>query len=244
MNQLQTGITLSVALLASLAGTAKADFFSFASDRNGQGPIFQGIPIDPPGSGGIADAGPINPSGRVTTDLLWDADQNGPNPAIVIPAYFTFQAGLTNSQLTPIAGGFLESWTASGVYQFHDPLTNAVILQVQFNNAAFVSFSDSPNFLGETATLQSSGSTDAGLTFTGFGPLAGRDLSGLRTQSFTLTALRGAQGGRAPVAQGGLVLPGWVSEGSWSASAVPAPGALALGGFGCMLTFRRERRRR
>lgn len=244
MNQFQTGITLSVALLASLAGTAKADFFSFASDRNGQGPIFQGVPVTPPGLGGFADAGPLNPGGRVTPNLLWDADQNGPNPAVTFPAYFTFQAGFSNAAITPIAGGFLESWTATGQYEFHDPTTNAVILRVQFNNAAFVSFSDAPNLLGETATLQSSGATDPGLTFTGFGPLAGRDFSGLRTQSFTLTALRGAQGGRAPISQGGLILPGWVSEGSYSASAVPAPGSLVLGGLGGLLMFRRDRKGR
>ncbi|MFA6046187.1 MAG: hypothetical protein WC718_14480 [Phycisphaerales bacterium] len=244
MNQLQTGITLSVALLASLAGTAKADFFSFASDRNGQGPIFQGVGATPPASGGINDASALNPGNRVNTQLLWDADQNGPNPAVVIPAYFTFQASLSNPAVAPIGGGFLESWTATGQYEFRDPANNAVILRVQFNNAAFVSFSDSQGLLGETATLQSSGATDSGLTFTGFGPLAGRDFSTLRTQSFTLTALRGAQGGRAPINQGGFILPGWVSEGSWSASAVPAPGALALGGLGGLLIFRRERKSR
>ncbi|MBI1191531.1 MAG: hypothetical protein GC200_12720 [Tepidisphaera sp.] len=241
MNQVQTGLIVSAAALSALTGIANADFFSFASDIAGASPTFQGVPTDPPGSGGIADAGPLSPSGRVNTMLLWDPDNDGPQPAMAFASYMTFQAGLSQPLLTPFAGGFIQSWVANGQYEFHDAANDSLILRVTFSNAAFISFTDNPNFLGSSATLQSSEVTDGGLTFTGFGPLAGRNLSGPRSQAFTLTALRGPNGQRAGVAQGGFVLPGWVSEGSWSANAVPAPGALALGGLGGLLVFRRSR---
>lgn len=241
MNQLENGMILSAAALAVCTGIANADFFSFASDVSAQSPTFQGVPAAAPASGGIADAGPLSPAARINTMLLWDADGDGPQPAMAFASYLTFQVTLSQPLLTPFAGGFIQSWIASGQYEFRDSATNDTILRISFDNAAFLSFSDAANFLGNTATLQNSDTTDASLTFTGFGPLAGRDLSGPRSQAFTFTALRGPNGQRASVQQGGFIQPGWVSEGSWSASVIPAPGALALGGLGGLMVLRRKR---
>lgn len=241
MKQSQISVALGVATLLAGAGSAKGDFFSFASDRNGGSPTFRSGATSPGSLGGFTDAGSLSPNGRVNTDLLWDQDEDGPGQAVVIPAYFTLEAQLNSASVTPFAGGFIEAYSASGAYVFRDPASNAAILTVSFTNAAFVSFSDSSQLLGTSATLQGSAATDAGLTFTGSGPLAGRLLNGPRTFAFTLTNLRGLQGGRATLGQGSAFSNLWISEGSWSANAIPAPGAMALAGIGALLTVRRRR---
>lgn len=235
---------MALALIVGLgASVAHADFFSFASDLNPDGPTLSGPPGMPPGLGGVFDAAALNPDNAVTVNLLWDADEDGPGAATSISALFVMQMNFTSYTAFPIGGNFLHSYTGGGFFDFVNPASGASILRVQFENALFSSWSPTPLAWGPTATIQTSYATDPTLTFIPgpTGPLAGRDLSTSEEFAFTLTALRALGGGAVPVAQGGMVMAPWASESSWSARAIPAPGTLmlALAGLGVLARRRR-----
>ena len=85
------------------------------------------------------------------------------------------------------------------------------------------------------------GNDDTGaLTFATFGALSDIDVSQLRDFAFSLSNVRLANGNRVPVEQGALGTP-WKAEASFSAHAVPAPGAITLAGLGGLVMARRRR---
>ncbi|MDX2132806.1 MAG: hypothetical protein SFY69_12220 [Planctomycetota bacterium] len=235
-------IAVSLCVLAG-AGVAKADFFSFASDMNTDGPTFAGAPFLPPGLGTITDGAHMNIDHTVRVSLLWDADEDGPGPAVPITSNFVMQMSLNSYSPAPVSGGFLHSYAGSGSFEFQDPTTLASFLRVEFSNAIFSTFSASALTWGSTGTIQANAGTDAALAYIpgATGPLAGRSLTDNEGFAFTLTALRAMGGGNVPVLQNGAVTTEWLSEGSWSGHAVPAPAglALALAGLG---VFARRRR--
>ena len=222
------------------AGAANADFFSFASGGNPDGPTFRGGPGSVP-FGVISDGSSLDLGGSVTVDFLWDQDEDGPGAAVVIPSTFTLTATSGTYQTTSFAGQVIHNFTMSGNYTFRRQSDNAVVMTVNFANALFTSWSTSTAELGQTATLISNIDVDPTLTFTA-GPALG---SAAFTQSpdfaFTLTALRDNNGGRAGTTPNGGFAEAWRSEGSWSAQAIPAPGALALAGIAMVSVARRRR---
>lgn len=233
--------TTAIAVGAALAGAAHADFFSFASDMNPNGPTFSGPPTLPPGIGFFTDGQHMNIDHMVMVDLLWDADEDGPGGPVAIPAMFSFRANFNTYNMFPVAGSFVHAYTANGFADFVDPQTFERILRINFNNALFTSWSNSPGLWGETATLQDHEGTDPNIVFLTGGPLAGRDLSMSEDFGFTLTAMETMDGGRVPIAPDGSILDTWMSEGSFSAHATPAPGALALAALGAVSVLRRRR---
>ena len=233
-----TGVVTASLCVALSAGAARADFFSFASDRNREAPTFRTFAND----NVLRDARSLDPTQRIEVDLLWDADENGPGGPVTFETFLTFNGSLSGYQVTPLAGGFLHTYTLGGLFSFADRATQQTLLSVNFRSSLFASFSDRADALGETATIQASGSTDVTLLFTGAGPLDGRNFSGTRNFAFTLTDLSDlATGGRAGVNGAGISPNGWTAEGSFSARAIPSPGSLALAGLGALVAARRRR---
>lgn len=228
---------IGIGALMMLAGSAQASFFSFSSDRNTDGPTFSSL------SGkSVSDGRPFDVTGKVTIDFMYDADENGPGAATIIPASFEFDATATSYAVTPFAGSFIHSWTLAGTYKFTELTTGTTFFSAAFGNALMTNFSDSSTLLSLSGSILSNKPADGSLAFATAGALAGVDVSGGQDFSFSLSAFRSAaNGGRVGVAADGSFLSQWKSEGSWSAHAVPAPGALALIGLGGLMLAKRKR---
>lgn len=227
----------AIAALTLAGASAQATTFSFSSDRNTDGPTLASLQ-----SGSVIDGRPFDLGGQVIVDFFYDLDEDGPGGAGVIPAAFEFTAAVKDYSVTPIAGNFMHSWSLEGQYKFIELTTGQTFFTATFANALMSNFSDSATLLSKSGSMQSSKAADLALSFTMGGALAGLDLTSLPNFSFTMTALRSAaNGGRVAVAPDGRFLSPWKSESSWSARAVPAPGALALVGLGGLLVARRKR---
>ena len=230
---------ISIAVVLGAATVAHADYFSFASDSNPDGPTFLG------GRQVLSrfrDALPVDPTG-ITVGFLWDADENGPNPAILIPSSFRFQADFTGHSVQNVLGVFINSYTATGFYEYRtlNP-ASALVLRVEFSSAVFTSVSSSANTWGATATLQDQSRTDGSLRFIAGNALPGADYSNAPGDfAFTLTNLRNNAGGSIQLNTEGNPNAEWRSEGSWSAHVTPAPGSMALLGIGSLVATRRRR---
>lgn len=228
----------AIAALTLAGATAQATTFSFSSDRNTDGPTLASLQ-----SGSVIDGRPFDLGGQVVVDFFYDLDENGPGGAGVIPAAFEFSAAIKSYTVTSVAGNFLHSWTLEGQYKFIELTTGQTFFTATFANALMSNFSDSAALLSKSGSMQSNLAADAALAFTTGGALAGLDVTGLPDFGFTMTALRSAaNGGRVAVAADGRFLSPWKSESSWSARAVPAPGALALVGLGGLLLARGRKR--
>lgn len=227
----------AIAALTLAAAAAQATTFSFSSDRNTDGPTLASL-----ASGSVRDGRPFDLGGTVIVDFLYDVDEDGPAGPGIIPASFELDASVTGYAMTPFAGNFIHSWTLEGTFRFIELTSGEAFFSAAFGNALLTNFSDSPTLLAASGSLLSNSSADPALTFTTAGPLAGMDVSAGEDFSFSLSALRGsADGARVPIAADGGFLTSWKAEGSWSARAVPAPGAMALLGLGAMILARRQR---
>lgn len=231
------------AIFALFAVPARADTFSFASGSNADGPIFAGAPSIPPAIGSFTDGQHLNVDHMVMVDLVWDADEDGPAPAAVLPALFTFRAQLLSYTSIPVDGAFLHSYTATGFIDFVDPNTFERILRINYRNALFTSWSDSASLWGQTAALQGHLGVDPNLVFLPGPSLPGRILTESEDFAFDLTNIRTDDGARVPINANGGILDTWLSEGSFSAQAVPAPGTAALALLAGMVAARRRRHR-
>jgi MYXO-CTERM domain-containing protein len=105
----------------------------------------------------------------------------------------------------------------------------------------FSSWSNSANQLGRSGQIQANDQADPSLSFSTGGVLADIDVSQQRDFAFSLSNVQLANGNRVPVTANGISTVPWSAEGSFSASAIPAPGALALAGLGMIATARRRR---
>lgn len=228
-------IVLAVGAIALAAGAAQAALFSFASDRNPDGPTFSGL-----ASSVITDGGPQDANGAVTVSFLVDRDDDGPGVAQVIEGRFEFNAVITAYSVVGFSGQFNHQFALDGSMSIIDTATNLPVFVAAFDNALFSSWSNSQASLGRSAQMQDSDESDLGLSFATFGALADIDVSAQRDFGFSLSNVRLANGNRVPVNQGALGTP-WRAEGSFSAHAVPTPGALALGALGGLVMARRRR---
>lgn len=220
--------------VCALSGVAQAGFFSFASDTNPDGPTFSSA-----SPGQVREGAPLDLSGAVRVDLLYDADEHGPGGSTTITSTFAFTAVTLNYTVIPMGGQFIHAWRLQGNYQFIDA-GGTTVLDAAFSHAVLISWSDSASLLGTSASIQDNADTDPLLTFTMGGALAGAP-----TQSpnfaFSLSGLTTLTGGRVPVNPAGAFGANWKSEGSWSAQAIPTPASLTLLG-GAAAASRRRRR--
>ncbi|MCC6677704.1 MAG: hypothetical protein IT436_11215 [Phycisphaerales bacterium] len=229
--------TAAIAALTLAAASASATTFSFSSDRNTDGPTLASLQ-----AGSVIDGRPFDLGGQVIVDFFYDMDEDGPGGPAIIPASFEFNAVITNYTAVPVGGDFLHSWTLEGQYKFTELTTGQTFFTATFANALMSNFSDSATLLSKSGSLQSNKPADAALAFTTGGALTGVDLTALQNFSFSMSALRSAaNGGRVAIAADGRFLSPWKSESSWSARAVPAPGAAALLAFGGLIVARRRR---
>ncbi len=230
---------MAITLICAVAASAHADLFSFASDGNSDGSTFLG------GRQVLSrfrDAAPVDPTG-VTVGFLWDADENGPGASVLIPSMFRFQADFTNHDVQNVLGVFINSYSATGFYEYRtlNPVSE-LILRVEFTSAIFSSVSGSANTWGATATMQAQSRTDAGLRFIAGSALPGANFSNaVGDFAFTLTNLRSTAGGAVTLNDAGNPTAEWRSEGSWSAHVTPTPGSLTLLGLGAIAAVRRRR---
>lgn len=244
--------TAAVVLLAGIAAGASADtFFSFASDGADTTWTFQGAGNSFTAS--IAASDPLS--------LLVNGD--GAGPAVSVDAVMS--GGVTIRYVTSVAmpsGSDLHIYTANGSFQFSDPVSGNLLLDLNVGNATFSSLGNAAGW-GSSATLESNDTFANLVTYTAtadlvaavpnaanFGLAVGSTI-GDDDFAFTLTAINtdgslpytGADRG---VAVGADFLPieDWFSEGSFSGSAgvfVPTPGGAALLGLGGLAMIRRRR---
>ena len=230
----------SVAAVLVAAGAAQAATISFASDTNPNGPTFNGISGGPPIL--LRDGGLPDPDGLVTVALLVDADENGPGLPTVEEAGFFFDATLTGYSRTMVGTAWRHEWLASGTLMFHHHATGEMLLGVEFANALMTSWSESQFDMGLSATLQWNALVDPAP-----GPFDGtltEQFGNTREFAFTLTNIRAFSelGPRVAVSSEGTFRDDWASEGSFSATLVPTPGAMGLLGLGGLLAARRRGR--
>jgi hypothetical protein len=235
-------------LIVAAAGSAQGAFFSFASDTSDQNWSFTG-------SGNkVYDGG--GAQGSVPVTLLFD-DDNGPLPAIAFAgARFDADVTITDGSRTRrgSTAQYDYDYIASGFFEFHDARGN-LLLRCDFTNAQ-LSNAGSATSWGPKASIIGSDFTDATVVYTswltlapGYGVTPGT-FNGASDFGFDLTALNktgaipynSADRGVA-VSEASAYLPSqWWSEGSYSGSAVPSAGSVALLGLAAStIGFRRKR---
>jgi len=227
---------LGSALLACLAGSANAAIFSFASANNGDGPTFSALTIN-----SLSDGRTLDANGVVTLNFLADRDGSGPGAAQSIVSEFRFTASVSGYSVFNFGGQFVHNFSLSGSFSILDLSTNQPIFQSTFSNAVMSSLSNSSTLLSRSATIQANDESDPGLTFTTSGALGDIDVSQQRDFSFALSNLQMTSGARVPVNAGGITQAPWTADASFTASAIPGPGALALMGLGTLIGARRRR---
>lgn len=229
-----------VLALAVAAGTANAAFFSFASDRNPDGPTFSG---NTSRSTIIRDGRPFDADNQITITFLVDRDEDGPGAPEAIESRVEFEGDIGSYLLLNRGARFLHTWDFEGGFRIIEQATNQTIFQASFGAALVTSLSEARTTMGISATIENNIDADPSLTFTTAGRLADIDVSQSKSFAFTLTNLRQqANNQRVPVVQSNFGGEGpWVSEGSFSARAIPTPGALALAGMGLLVAGRRRR---
>lgn len=231
---------MSGVLVGALAGLASAGTFSFAADTNQDGPNLQGGPTTADTSL-VRDGGTQNGDGIVQIDFRFDPDEDGPAAPVVIPSRLVMLAESTSYSKSSFAGMWIHSYTLGGSYEFRRLSDDAMVFSAKFAKALWTTVSSSEFSWGQTATIQSADSTDPAIQFLAGPVLPALDLSTSEDFAFTLTSLVSASGGDVGINASGAPLSFWRSEASWSAQAVPAPGALVLTGAAGGLMLRRRR---
>jgi MYXO-CTERM domain-containing protein len=228
-----------VLISACAALSARADFLSFASDSNFAKPTFSNKQ-----SGAFIFDGGNGPNDLAHVNLLYDADEDGPNPAISIPSYFTFVASTREYSALPFGAGVIHAYRLAGSFVF-TPIANtsAPLLTVSFNDALFTSYSGQRDLLGSAGAIEVDSFVDPTLSFVGGGLFANKEFTGIRNFSFSISALRNLEtGGRQAINTGsGAFLSTWASEGSFSAQFTPTPGAMSVLGLAGLAGLRRRR---
>lgn len=189
--------------------------FSFASDDNHRAPTF------------ISSSG-NQIYGKSEVYLFVDKNNDNNGGVIKYQAYFKFEGDLYDYKIIPYQNGYLHVWSVKGIYKFYhmDPVhSSPPILEVKFYNSVLTSWSASPNYIGETMTLQDYERVDPNMTFISYSILNGIGIPQTylvrhETFAFTFTDIRATTGSvPIPVNSNGEFLTKWNSEGSFSASA-------------------------
>jgi MYXO-CTERM domain-containing protein len=226
-------------VLALIAGvgasmSAQAAFISFGSDSNPAAPTF----VASYDSGTLTTT--LSNAPGATVDLLIDANESGPGAPITIAASFTANIDLSYAGSVQIFPGFFShTFSATGSFEFRDSITNVLLFRgdIGASEGGFAA-------MGSGTTMFSGSMSGFGIDYTigpdgmsavGFGGVVLGDFG------FTLTAI---SGGSASLAFDGNNIAGindFESEGSFSGSFVPAPGAAALMGLAGLAGLRRRR---
>lgn len=248
---------LSAASLLAVTGSAHATTFSFASDDDSNFLTFLGTSGS---SGSFTMRNGRSPMPTPVT-LVID-DDNGPLPSVMLPVGLIVNFTLTHSASIPAGGQEAHIYDVTGSYQYVNPGTGAVLLDVQVGGGgARLAVTGTSSSWGGAASLFSTGSPIANPTNVQFNTA---DLVGYAQSlgvtlpleafpftwfdedfSFTLSSLS-ADGGVVPIdVQTKLPAMSWGSESSHSAHAiaVPTPAAAGIGIFGLALGMRRRSRR-
>lgn len=246
---------------ATLAGSAHATFFSFASDNDHTSYTFRGT-AGAGGSFAITEDGPISPF------TLFVDDNNGPLAAVPVATRFTANLTATWAASTNVFGTLWQhTYTIAGNFSFLDPNTGASILTITvgptnrglftvpggqnswssvgavlgadtFADVTYTAFPALVTALGGPATAAMYGiSIPNGISASSTGPDDfGFDFSVLNSGTMGINV------GLDP--QTHLPTTTWATESSYSGSAIggiPTPGAAALLGCAGFVVLRRRR---
>jgi uncharacterized protein (TIGR03382 family) len=231
----------AAATLLTLAGSANAAFFCFASDTADHAWSFTG------------NGGALNNATTATDPIvLMIDDNNGTQTPLQISTQFTAQAALTFAGDVPLGGGtFSHNYLASGSFSFRDIASGTLLLTVNFEGALFTARGNANSWF-TTGALQGD-FNGASVTYTWSG--ASLPLYNLNPGTspgdlaFGLSVLNSSgaipYNGQAPGANlGADHLPNaqWWSEASYTGTTfIPAPGTLALLGLSGLAAARRRR---
>ncbi|TVQ53482.1 MAG: hypothetical protein EA377_07860 [Phycisphaerales bacterium] len=227
-----------------MAGVTNAAVtFSFASDSIDNGPAFGG------GGAGAQDQLGTGTGSPLNLTLLVDPDSTTPGGVASFDASFNFTATAIDHDFTTFGSAVVHNWLLNGSFSFVDNVSGDDILTISFNEAIMTSVSNSGLALGSTATIQASQDlSPSNLTFTPGAALTSlgitaADLSAQENFSFTLTNILSTTGTSHPMlGSNGTWQQAWLADGSFSASAIPAPGALALLALSGLIGATRRRR--
>jgi hypothetical protein len=233
---------LAMTAAAGLAGAANAAFFSFASDTANRQWTFKGL-------GNTVTQGDVNGS---DIDLILNNDNGGAQVSIATKFFANWT--LTHVSSTNVGPYIAHSYRATGMFEWRDASTGAMVLRGDFTDALFTA-TGRANSWDSTATVMGADSyTQFGYTSGINDPSVGMAIgamSGPQDFGFTLTVINTS--GALPYIPnsanrgstlGADLLPNrqWWSEGSFSGSAVPTPGSVALLGLGGLLCAKRNRK--
>lgn len=223
---------LALAAGAAVSAGAQGAFISFGSDSNPAAPTFTSS-FD-----GASNTTTISSAPGATVDLLIDVDEGGPGGPITVSASFTANFELSYGGSVMLFPGFFThvfSITNSS-FEFRDSGSGDLLF------GAYSILDGALSGVGSGSSIFSASMSGFGTDYT-IGP-AGAAIVGfggvqLGDWGFTLTAFGSA----------GLIFDGnnivgisdFSSEGSFSGSFVPAPGAAGLMGLAGLVGLRRRR---
>ncbi len=233
---------LAMLAVAGLTASANATFFSFASDSANRQWTFKG-------QGNSITQGDVNGS---DIDLILNDDNGGAE--ISIATKFFADWTITHVTSTTIGGYVAHSYRATGMFEWRDASSGAMVLRGDFTDALFTA-TGRANSWDSTATVMGADSYTqfgytSGINMPAVGMAVGA-MGGPQDFGFTLTVINTS--GRLPyvpnsanrgASLGADLMPNrsWWSEGSFSGSAVPTPGSVALLGLGGLLCVKRRRK--
>lgn len=225
---------LALAAVAGVASSAQAAFISFGSDSNPAQPTFVAT------YDASSQTTNLTNSPGSTVDLLIDVDEGGAGGPITVNASFTADIAMTYAGSVMIFPGFFShTFSVTGSFEFRDANTGGLLFNGSIGDGegAFAG-------IGGGGSIGSGSMSGFGIDYTigadgmaivGFGGVVLGDFG------FTLTAISG--GSAALVFDGNNIvgIRDFNSEGSYSGSFIPAPGATALMGLAGLAGLRRRR---
>lgn len=228
--------------VAGLAASANATYFSFASDTANRQWTFAG-------NGANVSQGD---AAGVDVDLIL-ADDNGGTERTIATKFFASWT-LSHVGSTGVGAAVSHTYRATGNFQWLDASTGGLVLRGDFSDAIFTAGGSAAAWSSTATVMGSDEFTQMAYTSGISAPEVGLGigaLGGPQDFAFTLTVINTsgqlpyrANAANRGVALGEGMLPGreWWSEGSFSGSAVPAPGSVALVGLGGVMCLKRRRK--
>jgi MYXO-CTERM domain-containing protein len=230
---------LSALVVAGIAGSANAAYFSFASDNDHRSWTFAG------NGANVRDA-----NDATDPQLLLIDDNNGVLPSLPFDVEFDANFTIGFSGSVPLGNGaFVHNYVLNGTFTF--TAAGLPLLSATVSNGALTAIGTQTQWFS-TATLQGSdypGNPGGAVTYTWSGPAApgyglfpGQSI-GPDDMAFTLSVINSSLPRGVSLGDNMLPSGAWTAEGSYSGSSnfVPAPGALALLGVGGLMVSRRRR---
>lgn len=199
--------------------------FSFASDRNHDGPVFRFVH---PGS--VPNEVYID---YEDADLIVDKNGDTTGGLITFQSKMKLSMRLTEYLVVPWGPNFLHIWKAEGGFHFEHNIAGPgnELLFVDFRDAVLTSLSSRPDRTGGSMTLQVSEGPDGALRFTPQNMMVAAGISDhtlalKESFAFTLTNIISDDvddNSTIPLSPSGEFHTRWTAEGSFSASAEEAP---------------------